>query len=107
VTVKLVRGDNYPLITLTLTDEATELPIDLSAGSTTVNVEFRPAGQTTNVAVIPCTKPSGGADGKVQFFFPGTTLDVEPGNYEGEIVISFNGLRQTVYDVIKFKVRGT
>jgi len=41
----------------------------------------------------------------VRFGFPGNTLDVEQGVYEGEIEISFNGQIQTVFDVLKFYVR--
>jgi len=102
--IKLVKDDNLPEITLTLTDRVTGDPIDLSAASTTVTVDFRALGGTT-VTVLNCLKVTNGADGKVKFFFPGNTLAVEAGPYEGEININFNGLKQSVYDVLKFKVR--
>lgn len=102
--IKLVRGDNRPYITLTLTD-STGTVIDVSDGATTVVVYFRAAGSSTILATLSTTKINGGVDGQVKFNFPGTTLDVEPGGYEGEIEISFAGEIQTVYQVLKFTVR--
>lgn len=103
--IKLVQSDNLPEITLTLTDVNTGDAIDLSASTTSVNVYFRALGSTTVLATLSCSKVSGGADGKVKFYFPGTTLNVDAGPYEGEIEINFNGQKQTVYDLLKFKVR--
>jgi hypothetical protein len=48
---------------------------------------------------------SGGTTGQVQFGFTGGVLDVDPGMYEGEVVVSFNGDIQTVYDTLRFTVR--
>jgi hypothetical protein len=48
---------------------------------------------------------NGGRYGQVSFNFTGSTLDVEPGPYEGEVEIDFGGELQTVYDVLKFQVR--
>jgi hypothetical protein len=104
-TIKLVQGDNLPEVTLTLTDANTGSAIDLSAATTTVEVKFRAAGTSTVLATLSCSKVSGGGDGVVKFFFPGTTLNVAAGAYEGEITINFNGMIQTVYDVIKFRLR--
>lgn len=103
--IKLVQSDNLPEITLTLTDTNTGAPLDLSVSTTTVTVHFRALGSTSIIASLPCTKTNGGADGVVKFYFPGGTLDVEAGPYEGEIEISFNGQKHTVYDLLKFKVR--
>lgn len=103
--IKLVQSDNLPEVTLTLTDNGTGLPIDLSASTTSVVVRFRALGETTVLATLSCTKVTGGGDGKVKFFFPGTTLNLPEGQYEGEIEIDFNGLKQTVYDLLKFKLR--
>jgi hypothetical protein len=103
--IKLVRNDNRPIITLTLTDVSNGNPIDLSDPSTTVNVKFRKQGSSTLLSTLACTKTNGGADGVVQFSFTGAALNVAAGLYEGEIEISFNGSIQTVYDTLKFKVR--
>jgi hypothetical protein len=103
--IRLVQNDSRPEINLTLTDENTGLPIDLSAGTTTVVVKFRAAGSTTLLSTINCSKTDA-VNGKVSFNFSGGVLDVDPGQYEGEIEISFAGATHTVFDVLRFRVRG-
>ena len=103
--IRLTAGDEKPLIVVTLTDDLTGQPIDLSLSTTVVSVKFRKAGTTTLLSTISCTKLSGGTTGQVQFGFSGGVLDVDPGMYEGEIVINFNGEVQTVYDTLRFTVR--
>lgn len=102
--IKLVKGDNRPFITLTLTD-STGATIDLSDVNTSVVVYFRATGTTTVLATLTTTKINSGLTGMVKFNFPGTTLNITPGAYEGEIEITFNGEKQTVYDVLKFQLR--
>jgi len=104
-TIRLVSGDGRPTITLTLTDETTGDPIDVSAGTTTVNVKFRAAGTTTLLDTIACNITDG-VNGIVTFDFSGGTLaGLDAGLYEAEIEIDFNGDTQTLYDVLKFRVR--
>jgi hypothetical protein len=103
--IRLVQGDTKPEINLTLTDENTALPIDLSAETTTVVVKFRAAGTTTLLSTITCTKTDA-SNGKVSFNFSGGVLDVDPGQYEGEIEISYDGATHTVFDLLRFRVRG-
>ena len=103
--IRLVEGDEKPLIVLTLTDDITGTPIDLSLGTTTVSVKFRKAGTTTLLSTISCSKLSGGTTGQVQFGFSGGVLDVDPGSYEGEVVVDYNGDVQTVYETLRFTVR--
>jgi hypothetical protein len=103
--IRLTAGDEKPLIVVTLTDDLTGQPIDLSLSTTVVSVKFRKAGTTTLLSTISCTKLSGGTTGQVQFGFSGGVLDVDPGMYEGQIVVNFNGDDQTVYDTLRFTVR--
>jgi len=103
--IKLVQGDNLPEVTLTLTDAQTGGAIDVSAPTTAVVVKLRAQNGTTVLSTLACTKPNGGADGVVMFYFPGTTLDIAPGQYQGEIEISFNGQILTVYDLLQFTLR--
>lgn len=103
--IRLVQNDSKPSIILTLTDETTGLPIDLTLPTTTVVVKFRASGSTTLLSTITCTKYTTGADGKVTFDFTGGVLDVDPGMYEGEIVVDYDGDTQTVYDTLRFRVR--
>lgn len=103
--IRLVQGDSKPFIILTLTDDITGGPIDLSASNTSVVVRFRQAGTTNVLSTINTTKISNGITGQVQFDFSGGVLDVEPGAYEGEVRINFGNQPQTVYDIIRFRVR--
>lgn len=119
--IKLVQGDTKPAIICALTDEKTGAAIGLN--STTVRMYFRAAETTDILATLVGTLLPGfvqtdgtiittspyntlGAGGRVQFNWGTTDLNQEPGNYEGEIEITFNdGTKQTVYDVLKFKLR--
>jgi hypothetical protein len=103
--IRLVKGDELPIIQLTLTDDVANQVLDISAATTTVSVRFRKAGTTTLLNTIPCTKSTDGTDGQVEFDFQGDVLDVDPGQYEGEIVVDFNGSSQTVYELLTFRVR--
>lgn len=103
--IKLVQGDNLPFVRLSLTDPTTGSPINVSDGGVAVRVYFRAAGTDTVLSTIMCEKVNGGATGIVRFNFPDGVLDVEPGPYEGEVEIDFDGQVQTVYEVLKFNVR--
>lgn len=103
-TIKLVRNDNRPQITLTITDETTGAPINLNGA--TVAVHFRKAGTTTVLSSLACTHVTDGSDGKTRFQFSGAALDVEAGNYEGEIEITHSGGdKETVFETLRFRVR--
>ena len=103
--IKLVQGDNLPYIKLTMTDPLTGGPINLSAPDVVVRVYFRAAGSDTILSTITCEKVDGGTGGQVRFNFGPGVLDVEPGPYEGEVEVDFDGQIQTVYEVLKFNVR--
>ena len=103
--IRLVKGDELPNIILTLTDDVANAPFDVSPSSTIVRVKFKVVGGATTLSTITCTNLTDGTDGKVQFNFANGVLDVDPGEYEGEIVVDQNGSLQTVYDVLRFRVR--
>jgi hypothetical protein len=103
--IRLVKGDSKPVIQLALIDDVTGGVLDISQASTTVSVRFRKAGSTTLLSTISCTKVTDGTDGKVEFDFSGGVLNVDAGQYEGEIIVDFNGSTQTVYDLLTFRVR--
>lgn len=104
-TIKLVKGDELPQIVLTLTDDTANSPLDLSLSTTTVSIKFRKKGTTKLLSTINTTKSTDGSDGKVTFNFAGGVLDVDSGEYEGEICINYNNSVQTVYDLLRFRVR--
>jgi hypothetical protein len=103
--IKLVKGDEKPLIILTLTDDVAGGVLDLSVATTVVKVKFRAMGGTTLLSTITTTKIDSGTKGQVQFDFSGGVLDVDAGAYEGEILVDYNGSIQTVYDTLRFRVR--
>mgnify|MGYP000134774362 FL=1 len=115
-TLNLVKGDTLPELTFTLKDSntaasgvtldpnnsATWAPIDVTGA--TVRLRLRELGSTTVKSTLVCTVSSG-INGTVITDFPAGTLDTA-GTFEGEIEITFaTGGIQTVYDLVKFKVR--
>ena len=103
--IKLVQGDTRPQMKVTLTDENTGEAIDIT--NATCLMKFRAVGaevltDTLNGIVLD------GVAGIAVFPWNSTTLDCDPGDYEGEIEVTFpaGAGRQTVYDLLKFKVRG-
>lgn len=120
--IKLVQGDSRPQLILSITDQDTGVPINLSEVGTTVNVKLRESGSTAIKATMLCGLLMGKVldDGSVDYASPWNVpgaggrvyMDWEPGaldnagDYEGEIEITFpDGTIQTVYDLLKFKVR--
>lgn len=103
--IKLVQGDTRPALVVTLTDDTTGDPIAITGA--TVRLKFREVGSDTLRTTITGTV-SDGPNGVVAFHWASqpTALDGNAGDYEGEIEITFaDGQIQTVYDVLKFKLR--
>lgn len=103
--IKLVQGDTKPAIVCRLTDDTTGLPLGIAGA--TVRLKFRAAGATTLTATVTGSVTDG-ANGEV-VFYPASApemLQGSPGDYEGEIEITFADTTvQTVYDLLKFKLR--
>jgi len=104
--IKLVRNDTKPAIVCTITDETTGSAISLTTASE-VSLKFRAAGSDTLQATV--TGVITNAASGIVTFFPSSAPEMltgDAGDYEGEIEITFaDGTVQTVYDVLKFKVR--
>ena len=104
-TIKLVQGDNRPIITLTVIDDANDGDaMDLSPPGTAASVYFRASGTTETLAKIACTFVTDGQDGKIRFKFPDGVLDVPVGAYEAQVEIDFDGEIQTLPGALKFRV---
>lgn len=103
--IKLVQGDTKPALVCSITDETTGNAISLTGA--TVRLKFRAAGATELTATVVGAVTDAAA-GQVAFY-PASApemLQGEPGDYEGEIEITFaDSTVQTVYDLLKFKVR--
>jgi len=115
-TLNLVTGDTLPELTFTLrdskaaaagktldaNDSTTWAPINITGA--TVKVRLRELGSTSVSSTLTCTITDG-SNGLCTTNFPTGTLSTA-GTYEGEIEITFSaGGIQTVYDLIKLKVR--
>ena len=104
--IKLVQGDTRPAIVCTITDDTTNAPVNITGA--TIVLKFRAAGATTLTTTVTGAITSG--PNGVVAFYPASApamLQGEPGDYEGEIEITFSdGQIQTVYDLLKFKLRG-
>ena len=103
--IKLVQGDTRPALVCNLTDDTTGAVIVLTGA--TVVLKFRELGATTLQATVPGSVTDG-PNGQVTFY-PASApemLQGEAGDYEGEIEVTFpDGQIQTVYDVLKFRLR--
>jgi hypothetical protein len=120
--IKLVAGDSRPQLIFSITDQDTGVPMNFSEEGTIVRVKLRASGDTSLKATMVCGKLIGlvTSDGTVNYSspynIPGSGgrvyMDWEPGaldsagEYEAEIEIEFpDGTLQTVYDLLKFRVR--
>ena len=103
--IALVRGNNRPYILLTLRDDVTGAALDISDPSVVVTILFRSVTSETVLHTLNTTKLDGGTTGKVRFNFPGNTLDVPAGYYEGEVKIAFGSDIQRLDERLKFRVR--
>jgi hypothetical protein len=101
-TYKYVQGDTGPQIQVTVTS-ADGVAANLTGGSVTLH--FRAAG-TTTVLFSRALAFLDATNGKAVLQWQTGDLDVEAGNYEGELeVVLSSGLRETRYELLKFKIR--
>lgn len=125
---KLVSGDQMPDIWLSLTDDITKDPIDLSDVGTAVHAHVREVGSKTIKADLVCDKLPGvviyidedtgaqtistvppydtpGRGGRCAIVWEPDTLD-KAGTYQVEISVKFSDDRSmTWYDVLQLLVR--
>jgi hypothetical protein len=103
--IKLVQGDTRPAIRCTITDSTDGSAVNITGA--TPRLKFRLAGSTDLTATVIGSVTDGLA-GQCAFY-PASSPEMllgEPGDYEGEIEITFPDSQvQTVYELLKFKVR--
>lgn len=103
--IKLVRNDTRPALVCTITDANTGDSVNLTG--CTCLFKFRLVNTTTLIATLTGTVTNA-VNGVVEFYWASnpTSLAGLPGQYEGEIEITFpDGQKQTVYDTLNFVVR--
>jgi hypothetical protein len=120
--IRLVQGDTSPRVLVSLTDPATGNVVDVSTAASVV-MKFRRSGETDVLQTIPATLLTGaltqdgqidttytvpGSGGRVAFSWPAGALDVDPGDYEGEVTLTTaTGDIRTVYRRVKFHLRAS
>lgn len=118
--IKLVQGDTKPNLIVNLTDQTTGVPIGIVGA--TPRLKLRQSGSSTISATLVGTPIVGflqedgtvnsdapynvaGAGGRCVFAWTTESLAVS-GDFDGEVEITFSdGSIQTVYDLLKFKIR--
>mgnify|MGYP000172396009 FL=1 len=102
---KYVQGDTGPQIRVTLTEEDSGNAVDLAGA--TVTLHFRAAGEDSVLfSRAFYVNPDTAANGEAVLQWETNDLNQEAGAYEGEIeVVRSSGLRETLFDKLKFKIR--
>lgn len=101
----LVQSDVGTQVRATITENDTGDAVDIS-GATTV-LKFRKKGTSTVLATLNNQSSSGdSALGIATFIFGNGVLNIDSGNYEGEIESTFSdGSVRTVYEKVEFFLR--
>lgn len=101
--IKLVQGDTKPALVCTITDECDGVAVNITG--TTPRLKFRAVGATVLTATLVGTVIDG-PNGICTFAWGATTLAVDPGEYEGEIELTYSDATvQSVFEILKFKLR--
>ena len=104
--ILLVQGDTRPQIQVTISRSNSTEVVDLRTASTVLR--FRKEDTTTVLTTLTAitADPDSLAEGICVFQFGDGDLDIDPGDYEGEVEVTYaDGAKETVFEVIKFIVR--
>jgi hypothetical protein len=103
-TFKYVQGDTGPQLRLSFTDEDTGTATNLT--SALIKLHFKAAGEDTVLFSKTLTILTPATNGQAVVVWSAGDLDVDAGAYQGEIeVVRASGVRETIYNILKFKVR--
>lgn len=106
--VRLVAGDTGPQLKLTITEDPSGTPVDLT--NATGRFLLRATGTTTVLLTKTLTINSGPGgdsdDGVCYVVWSAGNLDLAAGDYEAEVEITMpSGLVQTVFEPIEIRLR--
>jgi len=104
--IKLVQGDTGPQIRCSFTDATTAEPIDLTGAQAFMHV--RQVGEEVLAFSLPLyINPESAPLGQAIAIFRPGDWDREAGEYEAEleVVNPSTGFRQTVFELMRFKLR--
>lgn len=102
--IYLVQGDTKPQIKVTLKrDDDTAQDVT----GATIKLHFRPAlSKTLTFSITGTFSGADATKGEVVFIFSAGQLDLDPGDYEGEVeVVYSDSSRETVFEVLTFVLR--
>jgi hypothetical protein len=107
-TLLLVQGDTRAQIQTTITRSDTGSVVNLTTASS-ISLKFRKTYTTATLLTLTGVQNTAGdyAKGIATFEFSDTDLNVDAGEYEGEIeiVYSSDSTRETVFELVNFIVR--
>ena len=104
--IKIVQGDTGPQIRCSLTDASTGEAIDLTGAQAFMHV--RQVGEEALAFSLPLyINPQFASTGQAIAIFRPGDWDREAGEYEAEleVVNPSTGFRQTVFELMRFKLR--
>jgi hypothetical protein len=104
--IKIVQGDTGPQIRCSLTDASTGEAIDLTGAQAFMHV--RQVGEEALAFSLPLyINPEFASTGQAIAIFRPGDWDREAGEYEAEleVVNPSTGFRQTVFELMRFKLR--
>ena len=101
--IYLVQGDTGPQIKATVTRDSTA--VDISDAVT--KMHFRKKfSEDLIVSLLNVSVTSDQENGIAIFVFAEGDLDLDAGEYQGEVEVVFNdGTRETIYELIDFTLR--
>jgi hypothetical protein len=105
-TFLLVKNDTFAQIRATITREDSGEAVNLTGDTT--KLRFRALYSTAVLFTLTAIQAESGdyANGIATFTFGTTDLDLDAGEYEGEIEITYaDSTKETVFELINFIVR--
>lgn len=104
-TINLVQGDTGPQIKVTVTREDTGAVVNMAGGSCVLKFKKR-GGNSVLFTLTAIDVSTNLEDGIAIFSFGTGDLDLDPGNYLGEIEITLSdGTVETIYETLTFFIR--
>ena len=103
--IKLVQGDTAPQIKVVMTRDDTGAAEDIT--DATVKLHFRKKyTETLLFSLTGQSTPDEALVGTAIFAFSNGQLDIDAGEYEGEVEVVFDtGTRETIYEKLDFIMR--
>lgn len=104
-TINLVQGDTAPQIKVVMTRSDTGSAEDITDATATLHFR-RKFTDTVLFSIVGQSTPDEALAGTAIFVFSNGQLDLDAGEYEGEVEVVFDtGTRETIYETLNFALR--